>query len=228
MNPSLGYVQEHCSNLYWLTSQPYVTGQELTGNQCIQPPFQHQYSVSLSCHKAAHLAVLPPPVSLSFSLCLCNVLLWKPQHLYFKDFFCFSALYSNDQTHTGRGIQLKKTSNTVGWAVASRLLESGFSLTRSLRGDDSWRNASLIPLTLVMWPRGSVTFHSNLNGLGGQRREIIFIYVLTAVCSIPTLCFNLSVRVRKSTGLLMHLGTYGCVWPSLVASVDWTPQQQWV
>lgn len=52
-----GHVQRHCFNLYWMTNQPYVTGQELTGNQCIQPPILHQYSVSLSRHKPAHLAV---------------------------------------------------------------------------------------------------------------------------------------------------------------------------
>lgn len=58
VKPGLGHVQKQCFNLYWMTNQPYVTGHELTGNQCIQPPILHQYSVSLSRHKPAHLSLL--------------------------------------------------------------------------------------------------------------------------------------------------------------------------
>lgn len=63
----------------------------------------------------------------------------------------------------------------VGGRGGKRVGESAFGVrflwTRSLWGDDSWRNALLIPLTGVTWPLGSFTFQSNFNSLGGQARE---------------------------------------------------------
>lgn len=133
--------------------------------------------MSLSRHKPANLTVflslsLSCPVSLIFlsffSLCLCSVLLSKPWHLYFKDVFV-SLLCIQMIRLTGRKMQLWRR---VGW---KRDGESPFGVmflwTRSLWGDDSWRNAPLIPLTGVTWPLGSLTFESNLNSLGGQARE---------------------------------------------------------
>lgn len=113
-----GQFQRQQFNLYWMTNQPYVTGQELTGNQCIQPPILHQYNVSHSCHRPAHLAVFLPLLfhlsfflSVFFWLCLCSVLLWKPLHLYFKDVFV-SLLCIQMIRLTGRRMQLRRR---AGW-----------------------------------------------------------------------------------------------------------------
>lgn len=60
----------------------YVTKQELTGNQCIQPPILHQYSLSFSRRKSAYLAVslllVPSLSSFSvFSRCVLVVCLFE-------------------------------------------------------------------------------------------------------------------------------------------------------
>lgn len=81
--PGVGLVQTQCFHLYWMTNQPYVTGQELTGNQCIQPPILHQYSLTFWLI----MLLLPSSSSSSLKLGFCSVLLWKLQHLYFKDVF---------------------------------------------------------------------------------------------------------------------------------------------
>lgn len=138
-------------NQYWMTSQPHVTGQELTGNQCFQPPILYQYSVSLSHFKPAHLAIsLALSVSCSVSLSwfffhLCSLFLREPQHLYFKDVFV-SLLCIPVIGLTGRRMQFWN-----GWVIElvgedrqELALGVRFLLTRSQWGDDSWKSAGCI------------------------------------------------------------------------------------
>lgn len=228
VKPCLGLVHRQCFNLYWMTNQPYVTGQELTGNQCIQPPILHQYTVSLSRHKPAHLAVF---LSLLFSfslplffwLCLCGVLLWKPQHLYFKDIFV-SLLCIQMIRLAGRRMQLWGRVCWWEWRGGSGkpTFGVGFLPTRSLLGDDSWRNAPLIPQARVTWPSGSLTFKSDLNGLGGQWSEIRP-FILRVSCTLYAHHDSISFRSRNM-GLFSYRVTRrcGCVWPSLAARLDCT------
>lgn len=128
----------------------------------------------------------------------------------------------------GRRMQLWRR---VGGRGGKRGAEPAFGVrflpTRSLWGDDSWRNTPLIPLTRVTWPSGSLTFQSNLNGLGDQSRE----KCPYAMCVPYTVCaHNYLVSFRSSVeyGLLANSGTRrcGCVWPSLVARLDCTSRQQ--
>lgn len=46
-NPGQRHSRRRFFNPCWMTNQPDVTGQELTGNRCIQPPVPHQYGVWL-------------------------------------------------------------------------------------------------------------------------------------------------------------------------------------
>lgn len=86
VKPGLGQVQRPCFNLDWMTNQPYITREELAGNQCVCPPILHQYSVSFAHHMPGVFAVFlyflffpfSPPLILSlFSRSLCSVVLWK-------------------------------------------------------------------------------------------------------------------------------------------------------
>lgn len=83
-------------------------------------------------------------VSASPHLHLCSVLLWKPRHfLYFKDVFVSLAAYPSDCAPRQRDAVWKSPSACGEGqepAPSFRFLQ-----TRSLRGDDSWRNALLIP-----------------------------------------------------------------------------------
>lgn len=88
------------------TNQPCVTGQELTGNQCIQPPILHQYSVSHSHQKPAPLIVSAfCSFALFFSSCISAMCLFE-SHLYFKEIFV--SLLSNDQAHRQEDGALKR------------------------------------------------------------------------------------------------------------------------
>lgn len=43
VNPGSGHLHGLSFNLYRTTNQLYITGQELTANQWMQPPILHQY-----------------------------------------------------------------------------------------------------------------------------------------------------------------------------------------
>lgn len=176
---SLGHAQRQCFNLYWMANQPYVTGQELTGNQCIQPPILHQYSVSLSRHKPAPLAVFSLSLlslfffffsSLFSSHCASAVCFFESHSISILRtslFLCFVFKWSGSQAGGCSSEEVGKEGKRGGKSA----FRVKFLPSRSLWGDDSWRNAPLIPLTRVTWPLGSVTLRSNLNRPGGQQRE---------------------------------------------------------
>lgn len=83
-------------------------------------------------------------VSASPHIRLCSVLLWKPQHLlYFKDVFVSFAVYPSDWAPRQRdAVWMLPSASREGQELA---LGVRFLQTRSLQGDDSWRNALLIP-----------------------------------------------------------------------------------
>lgn len=126
-----------------MTNQPYATGRELTGNQCIQPPVPHQYGVWLFSTQASS-SIFPSLRVSSPHLRLCSVLLWKPRHLlYFKDVFVSLAAYPGDWApRQGDAVWKLPSASGEGQEPA---LSVRFLQARSLRGDDSWRNALLIP-----------------------------------------------------------------------------------
>lgn len=87
---------------------------------------------------------LSPDVSASPHLHLCSVLLWKPRHrLYFKDVFVSLAVYPSDWAPRHRDAVWKLPS--ASGEGQEPALGVRFLQTRSLQGDDSWRNALLIP-----------------------------------------------------------------------------------
>lgn len=64
---------------------------------------------------------------------------------------CFSALYSNDQAHRQEdaGLKAERAGGRRGKRGGEPAFGVRFLLTRLLQGDDSWRNAPLIPITWV-------------------------------------------------------------------------------
>lgn len=94
---------------------------------------------NLSLSLCLSLSVSAPPPHLR----LCSVLLWKPRHLlYFKDVFVSLAAYPSDWAPRQRDAVWKMPS--VSGEGGEPALSVRFLQTRSLRGDDSWRNALLI------------------------------------------------------------------------------------
>lgn len=144
VKPGLGQVQRPCFNLDWMTNQPYITREELAGNQCVCPPILHQYSVSFAHHMPVVFAVFlsflffpfpPPSHPLSiFSLSLqCGSLKAHcRQHLYFKDTFV-SLLCIQMIRLAGRRMQLWRRE---GWRERrEKRWRVGFWSQVSLRGD---------------------------------------------------------------------------------------------
>lgn len=230
VKPGAGHVLRQCFNLYWMTNQPYVTGQELTGNQCIQPPILHQYSVSLSHHKAAHLALSLSLFPLS-TFCVSAVCFFESHSISILRtslFLCFVFKWSG--LHTGRSVQLWRRAGLLGEGgkeAARRLLESGFPLTRSLWGDDSWRNAPLIPLT-----RDHVTFGLAYFPQAGWVRgeQNVCQYRACHILNMRAMIWSHSQDVCVNTGVLPYCGSWRCgsLWPSPVGGLDCTSQRQWV
>lgn len=174
-----GHVQRQQFNLYWMTNQPYLTGQELTGNQCIQPPILHQYSVSHSCHRPAHLAVfLPLLFHFSFFLsifsgCVSAVCFFESHSISILRtslFRCFVFKWSDSQAG-GCSSEGELVGRRSGKRGGEQAFGVGFLLTVMVWGDDSWRNALLISLMRVTWPLGWLTLQSNLNEVWVVRGE---------------------------------------------------------
>lgn len=159
--PGFECVQRRCFNLYWMTNQPHITRGVLTGNQCIQPPILHQYSVSAcsSCSLSSHAFSF----FLSLSLLGRSLLLFR-KHFYFKEIFVSALCWNEAALRMSGMIVYEGERGVCFW-------ESDFSSNGSCWGDDSWRRMSLIPSAWVTGSLGSITLKSNENYLGGQWRK---------------------------------------------------------